>query len=229
MSTLGPDTWTAPLFDGLNGVPSMVISGQAVELDLESYSASLVDPQGIYVETAAGQHLPHQLLESAAAPLSMGAFEGEVQLQQVSEEIRRLIHQAAATARGAALELWLDRPGFDFWEGDGSRTTFTLSRSTGFGSTGVSWADRPARCWVATTAQTMVTGAPSAGECQLSQSADATQIVLGTAPGSGVVLTLEYYPVLKASVSISEDKTDFNTGTIGLEFEERIPVREYST
>jgi uncharacterized small protein (DUF1192 family) len=225
MPDLGPQHWDQPLFGG-DGVPQLVVNGHAVEFPLESFTAALVDEQGVVVQTAGAQHVPHQLLESAAAPLSLGVWEIEVEIVMISEEIRRLIHEIAARARAHTLRVWIDRSGFDFWEGDGARTTFVLSRSTGYGSTGVSWGDRPARCWVDGVELDMVEGAPASGECQLSQSDDSTSIVLGAAPAAGEVVTLAYYPVLRATAEVDESRED-NGGTIALTLREYIPRRSY--
>ena len=226
MSTGGPNTWALPLF-GADGVPHLVINGVEIELEMESFDADQVDQTGVHVETSGGQHVAHLLLIAASAPLAT-PFELNVETKQLSDEIRDLVLLAPALAKGGSLSLWFDRPALDVWKGNGTRTTFVLSQSTGYATTGVTWAQRPARCFVGTTEQTMVTGAPASGECQLSQTTDATSLVLGDAPAAGAIVRLAYYPLFnQGSVEVSESKDGFNSGNISLSFEAKIPVRGY--
>ena len=226
----GPLAWQMPLFGSppSGAVPPIVINGRAVEGTLRSYSAEMPE-QGVVVANAGGQGIPHVLFPSAAAPATLGPWEGELEFALDSEDDAAWLMLAPGLARGGLLSVWLDAWIVDVWVGNGSRTTFGLSRSTGYGSTGVSWADRPARCFVGATELTMVTAAPAAGQCQLSQTADANSIVLGTAPASGAHLSLRYYPVRAATASLDMDLSDLNDGTVTLQVIERIPPRAYAS
>ena len=221
----GPAQWTQAILTGPD-VPPLVLNGVAVEATIANASQSIPE-QGVYVLNSGGQGIHHGLHIAQGAPIAMGPWEGDIEVNLDSEDIRALLLRAPALARVGTLEVWLHRWIVDAWVGDGSKTTFGLSRQTGYGSTGVAWADAPARAYDNGTELTMVTGTPGAGECQLSQSADATQIVVGTAPSAGNLLELRYYPVMIGSAGYSEQFTDFNNGAGTLEFREFIPARSY--
>ncbi len=221
----GPATWTQLIGTGPD-VPPAVLQGVAIEATVRGHSYSQPE-QGVYVLNSAGQGVHHGLHVAQGGPITMGPWEGDLEVALDSEEIRRHLLRAPALARVGLLELWIQRWILDAWVGDSSKTTFGLSRSTGYGSTGVAWADAPARAWSNGTELTMVTGTPGAGECQLSQSADATEVVVGTAPGAGELLELTYYPVMTGSAGYEEDFEDFNSGTASLSFREEIPARAY--
>ena len=225
-----PSAWVQPLFASppSGPVPRVVIDGTALEGDFRSFSASL-EEQGVFVENVGGQGIPHVFLPGIGAPATLGPWEGELDLFLDSEESARLLMLAPALARVGLLTFWLDSWIPDLWIGNGTRTVFGMSRSTGYGSTGVAWADRPARCFVGATELDMVTAAPSAGECQLSQTVDSTSIVLGSAPASGARVVLLYYPVRVGAAGVDLEYSDFNDGAITLSFRETIPPRAYAT
>lgn len=226
MST-GPAHWTLPLFEGNADDPApIVINGVAAEATILGYSQS-ADEQGVFVRTAGAQHVPHAVIGSPGDPISRYGYEIELEIALDSEDILGILSRAPALASVGQLSAWVDVWITDVWLGTGSKTTFGLTRSTGYGSTGVTWARRAARCFVGTTEQTMVTGTPAAGECQLSQSADSTSIVLGTAPALGAVVEFRYYPVRIASAALEVDLADFNDGSATLSFTEKIPQRSY--
>lgn len=227
----GPITWIQPMFS--NGFEQLFVNGAPTGVELASFSMSSVDDVGVVVGTASGQHVPHVVLNSADAPLSLGRFEIELEWQHVAEEPRAQAHQLVGISAAGILEIAIDAPIYDVWLGDDVRTTHVLSQSTAYGTTGVAFASRPARCHVTTSGTrvelTAVTGAPSSGEFQVSQTADSTSIVLGDPPISGAFTQLGYYPLLRCTeASISEDMNARNDWDVEVSFVTLTPVRSYS-
>jgi hypothetical protein len=222
----GPVNWNQPNLAG--DVPQVIVNGADVGARLASFDAE-VDAQGVVVETAAGQHVPHTLLESPAAPLTLARWEFTLAWKyDTGEEVRARAHRIQALARAGILNVVLDVVGFDFWQGDGARTTFVLSRSTSYGTTGIAFADRPSRCFADGVELTMTTGSPAPGECQSSQTADETSILLGAAPAEGPLVEFRYYPLLLCTVEgYSENMSGRNDWDVEVALREYKNVRSY--
>lgn len=224
----GPVHWIQPMMDG--GERRLGVNGVDSGVELATYESSMVDEQGVVVETASGENVPHVVLENPDAPLTLARFELELTWVHVAEKVKRLAQRCVALSRANRLVAYLDEPAYDLWIGDGARTTHVLSRSTAYGTTGTPFAVRPARCFVTTGVSevelTAVSGTPSAGEFQIDPIADETSILLGSPPASGALTELVYYPLLACTeASFSHTMTSFNTWDVELTFSDYIRVR----
>lgn len=223
----GPATWDQPRM-GQDGIAPVFVNGVEYGQGFTSFSASPAEAQGVAVETSTGQQVPHVQMESSAAPLSIGRYEFDLEWQMDVEDGLRLQQNIISLSRAHKLNLYLDRVHWELWQGDGAQTTFVLSRSTAYGTTGLPFVDRPARCLVGVVEQVMVTGAPAPGECQLSQTTDSTSMALGAAPADGALVNLGYYPLLLPyEAEGAEEIAEFNNGTFSVSFTERVPRRKY--
>ncbi len=224
----GPVHWVQPIMSGTER--RLDVDGVDTGIEPSSFEFSMTDEQGVVVETASGEHVPHVVLENPDAPLTLARFELEIEWVHAAEKVWRLAQRFVALSRANLLVAYLDQPAYDLWRGDGARVTHVLSRSTAYGTTGIPFAKRPARCFVTTggteAEQTAVSGAPSAGEFQIDPTADETSILLGSPPASGALTELLYYPLLPCTeASFSHTMTEYNAWDVLLKFSDYVRVR----
>lgn len=224
----GPITWIQPMLSGTE--PRLLINGNEMGVEPRSFTASMTDEQGVVVDTASGEHVPHVVLESPDAPLTLARFDFGIEWLHVAEEVFFQALTLVALAKANLLVVALDAPVMDLWVGDGARTTHVLSRSTSYGTTGTPFAKRPARCFVITGTTkvelTPVSGSPSAGEFQIDPTADETSILLGVPPATGALTRLAYYPLLPCTqASYEHTMNSFNDWDVEVSFSDYIRVR----
>ena len=224
----GPVHWIMPMMNGAER--RLLINGRDMGVELASYTASTADEQGVVVETASGEHVPHVVLESPDAPLTLARFDLELGWKHVAEEVFLQALFLVALARANLLVVYIDAPVMDLWVGDGARTTHVLSRSTAYGTTGTSFALRPARFFVidgtTKTELVPVSGIPGTGEFQIDSAADETSILLGTPPAIGAFAQFVYYPLLPCTqASYGHTMNSFNDWDVEVEISDYIRVR----
>lgn len=223
-NSAGPVTWIQPHLTGQH----LIVNGSATGVELSDLSKE-TEAAGVVVDTASGQQVPHVLLVSPDAPATLQKIEFDLSWQQATtEDVRRHMARIPAFSAQGLLRVYLDVSFYDLWIGDGARTTHVLSKSTAYGTTGVSFADRPARAFVNDGELTHTEGSPAPGEFQLSETADSTSIVLGTAPASGAVVELAYYPLWPCTAANFEEEMEaFNDWSGSVSFTSFTELREY--
>lgn len=226
----GPTRWESAYFADDNS-PSLVIGGWQLDIppNEDGWEDSLQEA-GTFVETGAGQHARHSLVEGQLAPISLATREISVSWQANSETQWRKLQVAAAMVR-SGLGLWLDIPFSDAWITDGAATTYRFSRRAGWASTGVDFAKRPARVRKINgnveIELDVVAGAPTAGQVQIATSTDAELLVTGDVLTAGTILQMVYYPIIEGAVSLSSSGGGLQ-GELTIEIDEKLESKVLS-
>lgn len=226
MPSNGFAAFIQPILDGGTESP-LVIGGQPMEPIITSYSME-IPGRAVFVQALGGGHVNQGSLEAAAAPRSLGPMEYEIEVDLISEDQRAFLMGAPALAHSGLLDVYLDVPIVDTWIAQPGQSTFVLSRSTFYGD-GPTFSSRPARVFVSTVEQTVVDGIPAAGQYGIDQGSNDNILTAGTAPSTGDVVTLRYYPLMRGDLSFEESIVDFNDGTMSVTFTEFPLIKKYET
>ena len=228
----GPQHWDAPAFDGV--VPGVIIGGQALS-GAEAVGFDF-DESGHVVPTIGGTMSWQGGFEDQKAPTSLTPLEIEIEAPLNDLESAARLQRTVALARDLGAQVYVDMWVEEEFVGDGTTTSWVLARQLPYGSTGVTFAQRPAKAFVDTypnrTSEvewTVVHVTPTGNQVQVDDTTDATLIETGNAVASLSSLRLRYYPLRYCTVNgLSIDFVNRNEGSMEATLNEFFPVRAFS-
>lgn len=168
------------------------------------------------------------------APLDLEAEEFTFRFQGAIEADYFPWRRLHAIAGRAPVQFFFADPIEDVWViGATAQTTWTLSRSLPYGLVAYAAIEEP-RAWIASdqdgatdTEQTIVTGAPGAGDVQVSDTTNATTITTpDISADAGKLLIFRYYPLRLFSIlSLSRAIPEPNGLDFEVQLSEQVPSR----
>lgn len=208
-SSLGPIDWPAPVARRLQ------LDGLWIDAFLDPLSFGEADgPAELLM--ADGSTVEQSTFHGWGVPLDLRRDTISLGIPVMGDD--ELLALRTIQARGRSVAFWPEEPRTDIWlaaagpDGVLGVTEWSTSRILAYGTVdGVTLDTHPAQAWLDGVAQTIVTGAPSAGQVQIIAGTGAQNRAVRTpALTAGQELRLYYYPLLYVRVRAERSLHDAN-------------------
>lgn len=173
-------------------------NGRRLDASVVPWSETFQTP-GEIVQTAAASSILHLRYVSSVRPVGVSPIEMPFTLRLNSQQdFRDVIRDCRA---GIPVEVFFAWPVVDCWligAAEINQVNWRTSRLAAWDASTITHATHPPRAWIDTTAQTIVTAAPAAGEVQVPTSQGTAPYLEIRTPLSitGSRLFLEFWPML---------------------------------